>query len=62
MMGDGTLNYGLESILETYYSWQLPFKFVRAFITPNYQFVLNPAYNIDRGPVHIVAVRLDVEI
>ena len=62
MMGDGTLNYGLESILETYYSLQLPFKFVRAFITPNYQFVLNPAYNKDRGPVHIVAVRLHVEI
>jgi high affinity Mn2+ porin len=62
MMGDGTLNYGLESILETYYSFQLPFKFTKVFITPNYQFVLNPAYNKDRGPVHVVALRLHVEI
>jgi high affinity Mn2+ porin len=62
MMGDGTLNYGLESILETYYSFQLPLKFAKVFITPNYQFVLNPAYNKDRGPVHIVALRLHVAI
>jgi high affinity Mn2+ porin len=62
MMGDGTLNYGLESIIETYYSFQLPFKFVKAFVSPNYQFVVNPAYNKDRGPVHVVALRLHIAI
>ena len=56
----GALNYGLESIGEVYYSIDLPR--YHAAISPNYQLVINPAYNRDRsGPVHVVAVRLHVE-
>ncbi|WP_210518134.1 carbohydrate porin [Hymenobacter terricola] len=60
IVGDGALNYGLEQIGEVYYSIALP-KY-HASISPDYQFVVNPAYNRDRsGPVHVVAVRLHVE-
>ena len=60
IVGDGALNYGLERIGEVYYSIALP-KY-HASISPDYQFVVNPAYNRDRsGPVHVVAVRLHIE-
>lgn len=42
MIGDGKLNYGYENIWEVYYKIQI-IKFL--FFTPDYQFVLNPAYN-----------------
>ena len=54
IVGDGQLHYGPEKILEAYYSAQL----CRAFTTSiDYQLVGNPAYNRDRGPVSIVALR-----
>jgi len=60
IVGDGALNYGLERIGEVYYSIALPR--YHAAISPDYQFVVNPAYNRDRsGPVHVAAVRLHVE-
>ena len=60
IVGDGNLNYGLEQIGEVYYSIALPT--YHASISPDYQLVVNPAYNRDRsGPVHVVAVRLHVE-
>jgi high affinity Mn2+ porin len=59
IIGDGKLNYGHEQITEVYYSLGLT-KYL--FISPDYQFVKNPAYNKDRGPVHIVSVRLHVEL
>jgi len=58
LIGDGKLNYGLESIIETYYSYKIN-KWIS--LTPDYQFVLNPAYNQDRGPVSIFSGRLHVE-
>lgn len=59
IIGDGALNYAPEFITEAYYRWQ-----VTAWLqlSANYQFVLNPAYNQDRGPVHIFAVRSHVEL
>jgi high affinity Mn2+ porin len=45
-VGDGTLNYGAERILETYYDFQI-FRQLRAAL--DYQFVNHPAYNRDRG-------------
>ena len=57
LVGDGMLPHpGLEQIIETYY--QLP---VYAWhVTFDYQFVVNPAYNRDRGPVSILgAARTD---
>jgi high affinity Mn2+ porin len=59
IIGDGNLNYSRENILETYYSSQLA-SFL--FVTFDYQFVLHPAYNKDRGPVNIIGVRVHFDI
>lgn len=61
LIGDGQLpHYGMEKIMETYYAYS-----VRAVnhltLTLNYQYVVNPAYNQDRGPVSIIGARLHVE-
>jgi len=58
MIGDGTLRYGNEAIIEAFYQCQLA-SFL--WITPDYQFVINPAYNRDRGPVHVLGLRAHVE-
>jgi high affinity Mn2+ porin len=59
LVGDGKLPHpGTEGILETYYDVQLH-KIVH--MTFDYQFVDDPAYNRDRGPVSIFAVRLHAE-
>jgi high affinity Mn2+ porin len=56
LVGDGKLPHpGREDIIETYYSYAAA-KWVK--ITFDYQFVENPAYNTDRGPVSIFALRL----
>jgi len=60
IIGDGNLDYNRETIFETYYSFSIPAIFVT--LSPDYQFVVNPAYNKDRGPVHIVAIRLHVQL
>lgn len=52
LVGDGKLpNSGSERVLETYYSLAA---FAFAKLSFNYQFVSNPAYNRDRGPVSIL--------
>ena len=55
MVGDGRLNYAWEQIFEGYYSWKAADALA---ISADFQFVRNPAYNADRGPVPILAVRL----
>jgi high affinity Mn2+ porin len=59
LIGDGNLNYAPESIAEAFYSLSLPSYHLQ--LAPDYQFVLNPAYNKDRGPVHVVAFRIHSE-
>jgi high affinity Mn2+ porin len=55
LVGDGKLPHpGYEQILETYYG--LPLGSWKA--TADYQFVANPAFNRDRGPVSVISVRL----
>jgi high affinity Mn2+ porin len=59
LIGDGQLPHpGAEQIIETYYrvsatSW--------AQVTLDYQWVKNPAYNTDRGPASIFAVRVHAQ-
>jgi high affinity Mn2+ porin len=60
MIGDGALNYGHEAIFETYYKFSIPKIFLS--ISPDYQFVLHPGYNKDRGPVHVIGVRAHLEL
>jgi high affinity Mn2+ porin len=56
LIGDGRLpHYGLENGLEAYYSAQLA-NWLAA--TADYQLIINPAYNPDRGPVSIFGLRL----
>ena len=60
IIGDGQLNYAPEYVTELYYSFDLPR--YHAAISPDYQLVINPAYNRDRaGPIHVVALRVHVE-
>ncbi len=60
IIGDGKLpHYGAESIIEAYYLFQLD---KMLGISLDYQFVANPAYNKDRGPVNIGAVRAHFEM
>ncbi|OOQ59098.1 carbohydrate porin [Mucilaginibacter pedocola] len=59
IIGDGKLNYAHELIAELYYK-------VNAYqhklwLSPDYQFIANPAYNADRGPVNIFSLRAHVE-
>jgi high affinity Mn2+ porin len=56
--GDGTLNYGWEKALETYYDFKL-WKTVHAAF--DYQFITDPAFNRDRGPVSVFGARLHWE-
>ena len=54
IVGDGRLNYRPEMIAETYYSARVA---PGTDLTANYQAIVNPAYNRDRGPVHLLALR-----
>lgn len=58
LIGDGRLNYRKERILETYYAYALTRQIT---LTADYQFVTNPAFNADRGPVHVFSGRLHGE-
>jgi high affinity Mn2+ porin len=58
LAGDGALNYDWEKALETYYDF-IVWKTVHA--TVDYQFVADPAFNRDRGPISIFAARLHWE-
>ena len=58
LIGDGALNYRPEKVLESYYSYSLNKWASLAF---DYQFVADPGYNADRGPVHIFSGRLHAQ-
>ena len=58
LVGDGRLPHpGPEQIVETYY--QLPV--LASTLTFDYQFIVNPAYNRDRGPVSVLSARWHTE-
>ncbi|WP_409890598.1 carbohydrate porin [Bradyrhizobium sp.] len=58
LVGDGQLPHpGDERILETYYS----FPWFASRITLDYQLIVNPAYNRDRGPASVLGVRLHTQ-
>jgi len=55
LVGDGKLpNPGSERIFETYYSFQV----LSSKVTLDYQLIVNPAYNRDRGPVSVLGFRV----
>jgi len=58
LLGDGNLNYGRETIFESYYTahvWR------GIYLAPGFQHVNNPGYNRDRGPVAVPTLRLHLE-
>jgi high affinity Mn2+ porin len=58
LIGDGRLPHpGPEQIVEMYY--QLPV--LASTVTFDYQFIVNPAYNRDRGPVSVLGARWHTE-
>jgi high affinity Mn2+ porin len=59
IVGDGKLTYGAEIVLEAFYKVRIAEWFS---LTADYQFVVNPAYNQDRGTVGIAALRGHIEL
>jgi high affinity Mn2+ porin len=58
LIGDGQLNYRLEQVFEIYYAFSVN---QLTTLTFDYQFVNNPAYNADRGPVSIFSGRFHAQ-
>ena len=59
LIGDGVLrNSGPEQAVETYYDYHVT---SFAQVTADYQFINNPAYNRDRGPVSVFGLRLHAQ-
>ncbi len=57
-VGDGHINPAAEGVAEAFYS----VNFLRAlWLTGDYQFLWNPGFNADRGPVHILGARIHAE-
>lgn len=65
LLCDGRLDYTPERVLETYYraGWTLRYGAValRVQLSPDFQYIQNPGFNQDRGPVRFYALRLHVE-
>jgi high affinity Mn2+ porin len=58
LLGDGKLNYGRENIVESYYTvhvWR------GIYLAPGVQYIQNPGYNRDRGPVVVPTFRAHIE-
>ncbi len=58
LAGDGALNYAWEKILKSYYDCKI-WRTIHAAV--DYQFITDPAFNRDRGPVSVFAARLHWE-
>jgi high affinity Mn2+ porin len=59
VIGDGQLPHpGLEQIIETYYSYAIT---ASTKVSVDYQFIANPTYNTDRGPVNVFAGRFHTQ-
>jgi high affinity Mn2+ porin len=59
LLGDGGLNYGRETIFESYYNLHL---WRGVYLGADLQHVNNPGYNRDRGPVLAPGVRLHLDL
>jgi len=59
LVGDGRLPHaGPETIVETNYNWAA----LKALhLTLDYQFIVNPAYDADRGPVSVLGARVHLQ-
>ncbi|MDI1355140.1 MAG: carbohydrate porin [bacterium] len=60
MLGDGKLNYGPEHLFEAFYNLALWTDRIGASVA--YQFIMNPGYNKDRGPISVYSIRMHFHI
>lgn len=58
LLCDGALNYGHEEVAEVYYAIHL---LPHVTLSPDFQFIRDPGYNRDRGPVRIFGIRAHLE-
>jgi high affinity Mn2+ porin len=58
LLGDGNLNYGRETIVESYYNWHA---WRGLFYALDVQRIQNPGYNRDRGPAWVGSIRAHVD-
>jgi len=57
-IGDGKINYQPEQVANVYYQCHL---LPSTWLSVDYQYIANPAYNADRGPVDIYGARVHFE-
>lgn len=57
--GDGTLHYAWEKVIETYYDFDV---WRSVHFALDYQLIIDPAFNRDRGPVSVFGARLHWEL
>ena len=60
IIGDGHLNFATEKIVEIFYNIGIGGDYLQ--LTPDFQYIQNPAYNRDRGPVPVYGMRLHAQI
>jgi carbohydrate-selective porin OprB len=61
VLGDGRLNYAPEKIVESYYNF--PIRIYRGvYGAVDLQYIDDPGYNRDRGPLIVPSLRLHVEL
>jgi hypothetical protein len=57
-IGDGSIKPAAETALDMFYSVNIGKSF---WLSGDYQHILNPAFNSDRGPVNVFSTRIHVE-
>ncbi len=57
-IGDGKINYSPERVWELFYKLNV---YKTAWLTLDYQYISNPGFNADRGPVDVYGVRAHFE-
>jgi high affinity Mn2+ porin len=57
-IGDGKLTPGTEAVAEAFYGANLSSSI---WLSGDYEFIVHPAMNVDRGPVHIFGARFHAE-
>ena len=57
-IGDGKINYSSEKVMDIYYQFHA---FQATWLSIDYQYIANPAYNADRGPVNMYSGRVHFE-
>jgi high affinity Mn2+ porin len=57
-IGDGSIKAAMESAVDVFYSVNIEKAF---WLTGDYQHIVNPAFNADRGPVNVFGLRIHGE-